>query len=87
MRRGIFLIISLVLLSFTTKAQTHYSSNVCVGARGGIDISRVFFSPSVNQGWPVNPTLGVGIRYIEENHFGLIAELNYVRRGWKENFE
>lgn len=87
MRRGIFLIVSLVLLSFTTKAQTHYSSNVCVGARGGIDLSRVFFSPSVNQGWPVNPTLGVGIRYIEENHFGLIAELNYVRRGWKENFE
>ena len=33
------------------------------------------------------PMLGVGFRYIEENHFGLIAEVNYVRRGWKENFE
>lgn len=87
MRKAIVLIIIAFLGIYTGKAQTHYSSNVSVGARGGIDISRVFFSPSVMQGWPVNPTLGVGIRYIEENHFGLIAELNYVRRGWSENFE
>ena len=69
------------------RAQTHYSANVCFGAHAGIDLSRVFFNPSVKQGWPVNPTLGVAVRYIEENHFGLIAELNYVRRGWSENFE
>lgn len=76
-----------VLFTLCASAQTHYSSNVCIGARGGIDLSRVFFSPAVKQGWPVNPTFGVCVRYIEENHFGLIAELNYLRRGWKENFE
>ena len=26
-------------------------------------------------------------RYIEENHFGLIAEINYIDRGWKESFD
>lgn len=69
-------------------AQTHYSSNVSIGVRGGADISRVFFSPSVRQKM-MNPgmTAGVMVRYIEENHFGLIAELNFVQRGWKENFE
>lgn len=72
---------------FHVGAQTHYSSNVCVGVHGGIDLPRVFFSPSVKQGWPVNPMFGAGIRYIEENHFGLIAEVNWVRRGWSENFE
>ena len=84
--RKLFLILflSATLSGF---AQTHYSSNVAIGARAGIDISRIFFSPSVKQGWPVNPTLGVMVRYIEENHFGLIAELNYMRRGWAENFE
>ena len=88
MKRKCFLLLILMsLISLGMKAQTHYSSNVCVGARGGIDLSRVFFAPSVKQGWPVNPTLGIGIRYIEENHFGLIAEVNYVRRGWKDNFE
>ena len=86
MRKALFTLMA-SLFAFVMSAQTHYSSNVSFGARGGIDISRVFFSPSVMQGWPVNPTLGVGIRYIEENHFGLIAELNYVRRGWKDNFE
>lgn len=67
--------------------QTHYQANVSVGVHGGIDISRVFFTPSVKQGWPVNPMLGASVRYIEENHFGLIGEVNWVRRGWSENFE
>lgn len=85
--RRFLLLLSIFVAVFSVKAQTHYSSNICIGGRGGIDLSRVFFSPSVKQGWPVNPTIGVGIRYVEENHFGLIAEINWVRRGWKENFE
>lgn len=81
-------VISFMLMGFALAfSQTHYASNVAIGAHGGIDVSRVFFSPSVKQGWPVFPTLGAGIRYIEENHFGLIAEVNWVRRGWSENFE
>ena len=69
-------------------AQTHYSSNVSVGVRGGADISQVFFSPTVEQKlFNLGMTGGVMIRYIEEDHFGLIAELNFVQRGWKENFE
>lgn len=77
----------LLLGTFSLQAQTHYDSNVSLGVRGGINLSRVFFSPSVRQGWPVNPTLGFTFRYIEENHFGLIAEVDYIRRGWSENFE
>lgn len=68
-------------------SQTHYSSNVTVGAKGGMDFSRVFFNPSVKQSFQPGITAGVMVRYIEENHFGLIAELNYAQRGWKENFE
>lgn len=83
-----FLAIAIILLSsIQTFAQTHYSSNVAIGGKAGIDISRIFFNPSVKQGWPVNPTMGFMFRYIEENHFGLIAEFNWVRRGWADNFE
>ena len=32
-------------------------------------------------------TAGVMFRYIEEKNFGLIAELNFTQRGWKEKFE
>ncbi|MBD5356032.1 MAG: PorT family protein [Bacteroides sp.] len=69
-------------------SQTHYSSNVSLGVKGGADISKVFFSPAVEQQL-INPGIAVGVmvRYIEEDHFGLIAELNFVQRGWKENFE
>ncbi len=68
-------------------AQTHYSSNVSVGVKGGLDFSRVFFNPSVKQKFAMGATAGVMFRYIEENHFGLIAELNFAQRGWAENFE
>lgn len=87
MRRFLYSLILLVLGGAPVFAQTHYASNVCIGAHGGIDLSRVFFTPSVRQGWPVMPTFGAAIRYIEEDHFGLIAEVNWIRRGWKENFE
>ena len=87
MKKILYIAVLILSAVLSGSAQTHYSSNVCVGGHAGIDLSRVFFSPGVKQGWPVFPNLGVGIRYIEENHFGLIAELNYVRRGWKENFE
>lgn len=85
--KRIFLICILLVLTTAASAQTHYASNVSIGAKGGIDLSRIFFNPSVHQGWLVNPTLGVRVKYIEENHFGLIAEVNWVRRGWAENFE
>ncbi len=67
--------------------QTHYSSNVAIGVKGGVDFSQVFFNPSVQQKICIGMTGGVMVRYIEENHFGLIAELNFAQRGWVENFE
>lgn len=70
-----------------SEAQTHYSSNVSVGIKGGMDFSRVFFSPSVKQSFQPGVTFGATFRYIEENHFGLIGEVNFVQRGWKEDFE
>lgn len=78
---------ALLFFSQTAAAQTHYESNVAAGVKGGADLSRMFFNPSVKQGFKPGAMAGVMFRYIEENHFGLIAELNFVQRGWKENFE
>lgn len=68
-------------------AQTHYRANVAIGAKAGADMSRVFFNPSVPQGFIFGGVAGFTFRYVEESHFGLIAELNWTQRGWKENFE
>ncbi len=84
------IILSLLIISFsffTAKSQTHYSSNISLGVRAGADLSRLFFNPSVKQVFKPGALAGVTFRYIEESHFGIIAEINYEQRGWKENFE
>lgn len=68
-------------------AQTHYEGNIFIGAKGGIGFSRVAFHPSVQQKMPIGMLAGFTFRYIEENHFGIIGELNFEQRGWEENFE
>lgn len=68
-------------------AQTHYKANIAVGAKAGVDMSRMFFNPSVNQKMPFGVTAGLTFRYIEENHFGIIGELNFTQRGWEESFD
>lgn len=77
----------LTWLSLAGNAQTHYNANISIGAKGGMDLSMVNFTPSVKQGMLPGINFGATFRYIEENHFGLIAEVNFEQRGWKENFE
>lgn len=72
---------------FKAGAQSHYSSRLYIGAHGGVDLSRVFFTPSVNQSFNIGGNAGVNFRYIEESHFGFILEANWVQRGWKDSFE
>jgi len=74
-------------VAFSTSAQTHYEGNIFLGAKGGLSMSRVQFNPSVKQSMALGAVAGLTFRYIEENHFGIIGELNFEQRGWKENFE
>lgn len=71
----------------SVSAQTHYSSNISFGAKAGADMSKVMFSPSVGQIFKPGAVAGLMFRYVEENHFGLIAELEFAQRGWKDDFE
>ena len=61
--------------------------NVTIGAKGGVTLSKVNFQPSVPQKMLMGMAVGCSVRYIEENHFGLIAELNLEQRGWNEDFK
>lgn len=70
-----------------TMAQTHYKPHVSIGGKAGMSIARVDFSPSVPQSWLLASNGAVTFRYAEEKLFGLVAELGWSQRGWKENFE
>ena len=85
MRRIAFILTALTAI--LASAQTHYEGTIAVGGKGGASFSRVNFNPTVQQVMLPGMTAGVMFRYIEENHFGLIAELNLTQRGWKEKFE
>lgn len=83
-------IIAAIILAATavgTRAETHYKPHIAIGARAGMSMSQVSFSPSVKQLWNNGTAGAVTFRYSEEKIFGVIAELGWQTRGWKENFE
>lgn len=87
MKRYLFCIVFIFSVLFSSLAQTHFDSKVEIGARGGVTLSNVMFKPAIISKFGMGYTAGVTFRYSEENHFGLIAEINLVQRGWAEKFE
>lgn len=86
MRRLAFILLAM-LATLAASAQVHYEGTIAVGGKAGASLSRVNFNPTVEQTMLPGMTAGVMFRYIEENHFGLVAELNLTQRGWKEVFD
>lgn len=82
-----FAVIIVVASASAALAQKHYESNITVGGKAGMSLSRMSFSPSVPQTMLNGMMAGVKLRYVEERNFGVIVELNLEQRGWKETFE
>lgn len=85
--RHLAILTLLLAVSLTAGAQTHYKPHISVGFRGGMTMSEMSFSPSVKQSLTNGTAGAVTFRYTEEKLFGLIAELGWAQRGWKEKFD
>ncbi len=85
--RSSLIVFFLCFTFLTGTTQTHYNANRAIGGKAGGDMSRIFFNPGVPQSFQFGGVAGLTFRYVEESHFGLIAEINWTQRGWKENFE
>ena len=84
----IFLLISAVIFSLNLSAQKEeFKKELYVGFGGGALMSSVDFVPSILQKRNLGIHGGLSAKYISEKHLGLILELNYAQRGWKEDFE
>ena len=81
------LILCLVALPFGVCAQRFYSPDFAIGVKAGASLSQMAWSPSVNQKFVPGTTYGIVARYTEENHFGIVGELNLTQRGWTESFK
>lgn len=77
----------LLITAFSVAGQTHYVPRVYIGGRAGVSMGRVEFSPSVPEKFLMGTTGAVTFRFTEEKLFGLVAELGWTQRGWKEDFE
>lgn len=78
---------AVVAVPAMASAQRMYEPDFSLGVKGGATISQMAWSPSVRQKMTQGVTFGVTARYTEENHFGIIGELNLTQRGWAEQFE
>ncbi|HBG39933.1 MAG TPA: hypothetical protein DDZ96_12020 [Porphyromonadaceae bacterium] len=58
-----------------------------VGAGAGALVSSVSFSPGVAQSFHLGMHAGIAAKYISEEHLGVIAEINFAQRGWKEDYD
>lgn len=87
MKKLSLVILFLICVTNSIYAQRDIQPKVYLGAKGGVTISKMNFSPSIPQGMTMGAIGGFVFRYAEEKHFGVIAELNIQQRGWKEDFE
>jgi hypothetical protein len=62
-------------------------SEFYLGGGGGVNFSSMDFVPSIEQSQKMGIVGGVSLKYISEKHLGLIAELNFVHKGWSETFD
>lgn len=87
MKKLIVLATCLILAIPYALPEDHYSANISVGVKAGATLSQTMFSPGVPQKLFPGTMGGVMVRYMEEKHFGVIAEVNFLQRGWSETFD
>lgn len=86
-RRLIALAVLLAIAMPCLLAETHYMPRISIGARAGVSMSRMDITPKFPQSLNNGTCGALTFRYTEEKLFGLIAEIGWSQRGWKENFE
>lgn len=84
-RRYLLLIACLTLL-FSIRAQIPFQREFAVGAGGGINFSRIGFTPKIPQTFQQGLHGGITARWITNKNLGLTAELNFAQQGWNEDF-
>ncbi len=87
MKKYTLALICLIAAALYASAETHYKPHIWIGGRAGVSMAQMSLSPSVKQAWNNGTTGAFTVRYSEEKIFGIIAELGWSQRGWKEDFE
>jgi hypothetical protein len=84
MKKILLGIICLLSCQISFSQNTAFQDEWSVGVNAGVTLSKMRFTPSRPQDMLQQVSGGISARYISEKHFGILAELNYSLRGWKE---
>lgn len=88
MKKILPIVLLLVLLGGQASAQKNiFNKEIYIGFSGGGLSSSLDFQPSKPQTTLMGVHGGVSAKFISENHLGLLLELNYSQKGWKEEFD
>lgn len=71
----------------TAVAQQRIPREIHLGVVGGANLSEYTFHPNISQRFTGSYTMGVAARYIEEEYFGLQAELLLTERGYADEWD
>lgn len=85
--KKILFVMAVLAAALPASAQRYYRPTVHLGFKGGMTLSDVKFTPGVEQNMLQGTEFGIVARYSEEKIFGLMAEVKFTQRGWKENFK
>lgn len=78
--------LSLIVYANINAQQKDFENQLFVGASGGAIISSIDFVPNVFQEINLGMTAGFSAKYISQKNLGMILEINFAQRGWKEEF-
>ncbi len=89
MKRLFLILVSAMIgfLSLSAQKKDMFKNRLYIGAGGGAYAAKLDFRPSIPQTFKIDYHGGLSLKYITQEHLGLLIELNYARRGWKEEFE
>ena len=89
-----YLYIFIIALLCSTSAMAQMGelrSELAIGVNGGVNMSKVDFSPRIKLQNQSGMSMGITARYMCEKYFkmmcGIQAELNFSQRGWNELIE
>lgn len=86
--KPIFLLFALFAINAALNAQKQtFNGELYIGVGGGAMYKRVDFMPSIQQMFNTGLHGGIAVKYISEKHLGLVGEINFAQRGWKEEYD
>lgn len=87
MKKLLHIILFTLILGIVNAQSNAFEKELYIGFGGGALSSSIDFQPSKLQLFNMGMHAGVSAKYITEKNLGLLLELNYVQKGWEEEFE